>query len=97
MPKKNTKHSKKTVRKRPGKKIVVRENSAPEDVLVHKLVKVSEETNTIKESGSIDDSKEEQVGEKTTQIEDGGVETASVEKKVVEKKSQKDTQAEVAD
>ena len=51
MPKKNTKHSKKTVRKRPGKKIVVRENSVPEDVLVHKLVEASEETNAIKESG----------------------------------------------
>lgn len=97
MPKKNTKHSKKTVRKRPGKKIVVRENSVPEDVLVHKLVEASEETNAIKESGSIDDSKEEQVGEKTAQINDDRVEAAPAEKKVVEKKSQKDTQAEAAD
>ena len=97
MPKKNTKHSKKTVRKRPGKKIVVRENSVPEDVLVHKLVKASEETNAIKESGSIDDSKEKQVGEKTAQINDDRVEAAPAEKKVVEKKSQKDTQAEAAD
>lgn len=97
MPKKNTKHSKKTVRKRPGKKIVVRENSAPEDVLVHKLVEASEETNAIKESGSIEDSRKEQVGEKTAQINDDRVETAPAEKKVVEKKSQKDTQAEAAD
>ena len=97
MPKKNTKHSKKTVRKRPGKKIVVRENSVPEDVLVHKLVEVSEETNAIKESGSIEDSRKEQVGEKTAQIDDDRVEAAPAEKKVVEKKSQKDTQAEAAD
>ena len=97
MPKKNTKHSKKTVRKRPGKKIVVRENSVPEDVLVHKLVKASEETNAIKESGSIEDSRKEQVGEKTAQINDDRVEAAPAEKKVVEKKSQKDTQAEAAD
>lgn len=97
MPKKNTKHSKKTVRKRPGKKIVVRESSVPEDVLVHKLVEVSEETNTIKESGSIEDSRKEQVGEKTAQINDDRVEAAPAEKKVVEKKSQKDTQAEAAD
>lgn len=97
MPKKNTKHSKKTVRKRPGKKIVVRENSVPEDVLVHKLVEASEETNAIKESGSIEDSRKEQVGEKTAQINDDRVETAPAEKKVVEKKSQKDTQAEAAD
>ena len=97
MPKKNTKHSKKTVRKRPGKKIVVRENSVPEDVLVHKLVEASEETNAIKESGSIEDSRKEQVGEKTAQINDDRVEAAPAEKKVVEKKSQKDTQAEAAD
>ena len=97
MPKKNTKHSKKTVRKRPGKKIVVRENSVPEDVLVHKLVEASEETNAIKESGSIEDSRKEQVGEKTAQINDDRVETAPAEKKVVEKKSQKKTQAETAD
>lgn len=97
MPKKNTKHSKKTVRKRPGKKIVVRENSVPEDVLVHKLVEASEETNAIKESGLIEDSRKEQVGEKTAQINDDRVEAAPAEKKVVEKKSQKDTQAEAAD
>lgn len=97
MPKKNTKHSKKTVRKRPGKKIVVRENSVPEDVLVHKLVEASEETNIIKESGSIEDSRKEQVGEKTAQIDDDRVEVAPAEKNIVEKSSQKKTQAETVD
>ena len=93
MPKRKTKHSRKTIKKRAGKKILVSEKSMTEDVLVKKMAE-----NKLEKTEMVDKSeKEDESSTKTAEAKPDQtvkVEPEPVVKKIVQERNIQEESAE---